>query len=82
MRPRLHDDYYIRVSVSTNKKGDIELCIEVSFFFSFRVGSGSRLFIGPRAHDCYLSIDDKRNPIGEARLTRIEKVGEKVGKLA
>lgn len=51
-----------------------------SFFFPRRIGS--RLFIGPRAHDCYLSIDDKRNPIGEARLTRIEKVGEKVGKLA
>ena len=42
----------------------------------FRV-EASRLFIEPRAHDCYLSINDKRNPIREARLTRIEKVGKK-----
>lgn len=46
----------------------------------FRV-EASRLFIEPRAHDCYLSIDDKRNPIREARLTRIEKVGKKDWKI-
>lgn len=56
----------------------IELYIYRSRFFHVEA---SRLFIEPRAHDCYLSIDDKRNPIREARLTRIEKVGKKDWKI-
>lgn len=85
------DDYYIYTfpflrtrRVTSNYISSIELYVEIVFFFSFffRVESGNRLFIGPRAHDCYLSIDDKRNPIREARLTGVEKVGKKIGKLA
>lgn len=56
----------------------IELYIYRSRFFRVEA---NRLFIEPRAHDCYLSIDDKRNPIREARLTRIEKVGKKDWKI-
>lgn len=87
--PRLRHDYYIyTVSVSTSKKGwrpIIYIVLSLNYIYIYRSRffhvEASRLFIEPRAHDCYLSIDDKRNPIREARLTRIEKVGKKDWKI-
>lgn len=79
---------YIHVSVSTSKKGwrpIIYIVLSLNYIYIYRSRffhvEASRLFIEPRAHDCYLSIDDKRNPIREARLTRIEKVGKKDWKI-